>query len=135
VIDAIRAKLGIKAENILREDSFGDLSHLASVNLALPNKAGVISSGWYAGAERVQLELLKAVTTVDSYMAHTKKTGSAGVFFLRPTTQSGLKKEQSEAIENALDQVEWQLKQKGLRVVMHEYEDQLADDIADWAEL
>lgn len=135
VMNSIRNKMGIGAETILREDSFGDQHHFASVNVALPNKAGVISSGWYAGADRVQLELLRAVTTVESYMAHSKKTGKAGVFFLRPTIESGLKKEQSDAIELALDQVDWQLKEKGLRVVTREFEDELAGDIEEWSKI
>ena len=135
VMDSVRSRMGFNAESILREDSFGDTSHFASVNVALPNKAGVISSGWYASAERVQLELLKAVTTVESYMAHNKKTGKAGVFFLRPTIESGLKKEQSDAIELALDQVDWQLKEKGLRVVTQEFEKDLAIDIEEWSNI
>ncbi len=133
VMDSVRVKIGLKAETFLREDHFGDQKHHASVNVALPNSAGIISSGWYAGADRVQLELLRAVTTVDSYMIHSKKTGTPGVFFLRPTTESGLKKDQSAAIENALDQLDWQLKQKGLRVLVREFESDLANDVAEWA--
>ena len=133
VMDDVRTKMGLKAENILREDHFGNQSHHARVNIALPNSAGIISSGWYAGADRVQLELLRAVTIVDSYMAHSKKTGQPGVFFLRPTTESGLKKDQSMAIENAIDDVDWQLKQKGLRVVVREFESDLAGDIVEWS--
>ena len=133
VMNAIRTKMGIKAESILREDMFGDQSHTARVNIALPNRAGIIASGWYAGAERVQLELMRAAATVESYMKYSKKAGTAGVFFLRPTEESGLKKAQSEAIESALNDVTWLFDQKGLRVVTREYEAELATDVEEWA--
>lgn len=134
VMDAVRVKMGLKAEHVLQEDFFGDQAHQARVNIALPNRAGIIASGWYSGAERVQLELLRAVTTVQSYMSFSEKSGDAGVFFLRPTLATGLKREQSEAIENSLNQIDWQLQRKGLRVITREYESDLADDVAEWAD-
>jgi hypothetical protein len=134
VINAIRAKVGLEAEGFLRDDFFGDQAHTARVNIALPDRAGIIASGWYAGAERVQLELMRAAATVESYMKFSKKPGEAGVFFLRPTVESGLKKVQSEAIETALSDVGWLFEQKGLRVVTREFESELAEDVAEWAQ-
>lgn len=133
VLDALKNKLGFNANAIIREDYFGPEAYTARVNLVKSDSAGVIASGWYASPERVQLELLRAVTVVDSYVAAHGKTGQPGVFFLRPTVQSGLRREQNLAIENALDQIDWQLGQKGLRVATRDQEVDLADDIAEWA--
>ncbi|MES3022917.1 MAG: hypothetical protein V4857_15200 [Pseudomonadota bacterium] len=134
VINALKNKMGLNAEMILREDFFGTEAHSARVNLVLPSQAGIIASGWYASADRVVLELLRAVTTVEGYSASHNKSGIAGVFFLRPTIESGLRIDQGGLIENALDQVEWQLAEKRrLRVVIHESEHELAESIAEWA--
>jgi hypothetical protein len=61
------------------------------------------------------------------------KDHQGGVFLLRPTELSGLRKEQSTEIENALDQVDWQLNKKGLRVCVQEFEADLAENVAEWA--
>lgn len=132
VINAIKLKMKFKASDVLRTDHFGDEKHTGMVNLVLPNSAGIVASGWYASSERVQLELLKAANMVESYMALHQKAGKAGVFFLRPTTASGLNRSQSLEIETALDQLDYHLEQKGLRVATRDLEGELAEDVAEW---
>lgn len=134
IINEVKNKLGLRAEQFIRNTVFGHEKHTAHINLVLPKSAGMIASGWYSEAHRVQLALLKAVTAVETYTAQSNKNGKPGVFFLRPTVESGLRQEQSKAIENALDDVDWQLGKKGLRVAVREFEHDLAEDVAEWVD-
>ncbi len=129
---AVKQRMGMKADAILREDHFGDEKHIGMVNLVQPHGAGILASGWYADSQRVQLELLKSANLVESYMRHNKKQGQPAVFLLRPTTENGLNPKQSLEIENALDQLDYHLTSKGLRVTTRNFESDIADDVAEW---
>lgn len=133
VLNAVKQKMGLPANELIRTDRFGDDRHIGAVNLMRHNAAGIVASGWYASSERVQLELLKAANMVETYMSVTQKTGRAGLFLLRPTTESGLSAKQSQDIENGLDQLDWRLSKLGLQVGIQDRESALAEDVAEWA--
>ena len=132
LFNAIRQKMGTGAEQVLRVDHFGDEKHTGTVNLVLPKAAGILANGWFASSERVQLELLKSANMVESYMKLHGKHGQPGVFLLRPTVADGLNPKQSEAIEQALDQLDWHLEKKGMRVTTRNSEAEIAADVAEW---
>lgn len=134
-VDAIKARIGIKADQILREDHFGDEKHVGKVNLVLPDAAGIVASGWYVGSDRVQLELLKSVNMVESYMHMHNKKGEAGVFLLRPTVEDGLNPKQSQEIDNALDQLDYFISSRGMRMTTRNQKGDIADDVAEWAQM
>jgi hypothetical protein len=132
IFKAIKLKMKLAANEVLRTDHFGDEKHTGMVNLVLPQAAGIVASGWYASSERVQLKLLKAANMVESYMAINRKQGQPGVFLLRPTAATGLSVKQSQEMEAALDEVDYFLVGKGLRVAVRDVESQLAEDVAEW---
>lgn len=134
VINAIKLKMHSGADKVLRTDHFGDEKHAGMVNLVLPSAAGIVASGWYASPERVQLELLKAANMVESYMKLHKKPGQPGVFLLRPTSKTGLSRTQGQEMEKALDDVDYFLNRKGLRVAVRDVESELADDVSEWVQ-
>lgn len=133
VLDSIRLRMHMEANNLIKLDHFGDEKHIGTVNLVRPNAAGMVVSGWYASSQRVQLELLLAVNMVESYMAHHQKTGQAAVFLLAPTTEDGLSAKQSQEIDDALDQIDYHLRSRNLRSAVRNRSDDLAADVAEWA--
>lgn len=133
VLDSIRLRMDLQANELIRLDHFGDEKHVGAVNLVRPNAAGMVVSGWYASSQRVQLELLLAVNMVDSYMAHHSKTGEAAVFLLAPTVEDGLSAKQSQEIDDALEQIDYHLRSRHLRSTVRNRADDLAADVAEWA--
>ena len=132
VLDKVKFRAGFAATQFLREDYFADQAHQVGVNLVTPRAAGIVASGWYAGAERIQLEFLLAAAKVESYAAATHKDDSA-LFFRRPTLSDGLSQVAWTEVEERLGVLEWQFEKKGVRVVTHDSADDLAVEVAQWA--
>lgn len=135
VLDGVRLRAGIAAENFIREDFFGDKGHEVGVNLVTDHTAGIVASGWYSGIERIQLEFLLSASKMETYVAATKrdKKGSA-LFFVRPTDKSGLTKVAFREVERRLGDLEWQLERQDVRVVTHDDPNVLAGEVIAWAE-
>lgn len=132
IIDEIKKKIGFQADQFIRETHFSNSANTAGANLILPHSVGMIASGWYSEPHRVQLELFKAANTVELYSAQSEKNGKPGLFFLRPTEKSGLRLEQSKQIENSIDEIDWRLGRKGFKLAIREFENDLAEDVANW---
>lgn len=133
VLDKVKFRAGFGATHFLCEDYFADQAHQVGVNLVTPNAAGIVASGWYAGAERIQLEFLLAAAKVESYAAATHKNDVA-LFFMRPTLFDGLSQTVWTEVEDRLGVLKWQFEKKGVRVVTHDSVDALAVEVIQWAE-
>lgn len=135
VYEKILARITEKSKSItsrISSDSFGD-SHREVVNLVLDKQAGMITSGWSNNSDQVVLEMYRSASSVESYMAIKGLKGQAAVFMLRPTEEDGLRRTQSIAIEDALNEASWKLEKKGMRIVADNKEDFLAEQISEWA--
>ena len=133
VLDQVRAKLGYEANSVICEDYYGDQKHQVGVNLVVPHAAGVVASGWYSSPERIQLEFLLGVNTLDTYVAATnRERAKSALFFMRPTIDDGLTRAIASEVEARLDDLEWRLTQQRIRVVTHSQPDVLAAEVADW---
>lgn len=134
VLDRVKVRAGgIDAERFVREDFFADQHHLVGVNLVLPRAAGIVVSGWYAGADRIQLEFLMGASTIEAFAASTNRDRSkSAMFFVRPTQRHGLSPLVWSEVERRLDDLEWQQTCHGLRVVTHDEPDVLAAEVLDW---
>lgn len=133
VLNAVKHRMGYEADRIIRADHFGEEANV-EVNLVQPNAAGVVVSGWYATSQRVQLELLRAVNVVEGYMATHHKTGQAAVFLLAPTAEDGLPAKVSQEIDTALHDIDRHLRSRHLRSAVRNRADELATDVAEWAQ-
>ncbi len=135
VLERVRLKAGIGAESFICEDYYADQSHQVGVNLVTPNAAGVVASGWYASADRIQLEFLLGANKLDTYVAATHRDKrKSGFFFMRPTADDGLPRAVAEDVERRLDELEWSLVKQDVRVVTLSDADTLAGHIAEWAQ-
>lgn len=134
VLDSIRQRVHFESNNLIKTDHFGDEKHIGEVNLVRPNAAGIVVSGWYANSQRVQLALLLAVNVVESYMAHHHKTGQAAVFLMAPTVEDGLSAKQSQEIDDALENIDYHLRIRHLHSAIRNRADDLATDVAQWAQ-
>lgn len=132
VLERVKHRGGLAASRYVREEHYGDQAHHVDVNLVTGQSAGIVASGWFASPERVQLEFLRAGSKVDAYVAATRKENAA-LFFRRPTEADGLTKANWREIEDNLRELEWRLKQKGVRVVTHSDADTLAEEVVAWA--
>ncbi len=133
VLDQVRRKLGFEANSVICDDYYGDQTHQVGVNLVVPGAAGVIASGWYSSAERIQLEFLMGANTLDTYVAATHRDRSrSALFFMRPTIEDGLTRAIATEVETRLDDLEWRLTQQRIRVVTHSQPEAMAAEVADW---
>nr|DAF77710.1 MAG TPA: Protein of unknown function (DUF3037) [Caudoviricetes sp.] len=133
VLDKVRNKLGFEANSVICEDYYGDQKHQVGVNLVTANAAGVVASGWYSSAERIQLEFLLGANTLDTYVSAKKRDRArSALFFMRPTAEDGLTRAIAADVEARLDDLEWRLTQQRVRVVTHSKSEDLADEVTDW---
>lgn len=133
VLDQVREKLGLEANSVICEDYYGDQTHQVGVNLVARNAAGVVASGWYSSAERIQLEFLMGANTLDTYVAATKRDRArSALFFMRPTVEDGLPRAIATEVEARLDDLEWRLTQQRIRVVTHSQPEAMAAEVAEW---
>lgn len=133
VLDQVKGKLGIDANSVICEDYYGDQTHQVGVNLVAPGAAGVVASGWYSSAERIQLEFLMGANTLDTYVAATKRDrAKSALFFMRPTSDDGLTRAIASEVEARLNDLEWRLTQQSIRVVTHSQPQAMAEEVADW---
>jgi hypothetical protein len=133
VLDQVRHKLGLEANSVICEDYYGDQTHQVGVNLVVPGAAGVIASGWYSSAERIQLEFLMGANTLDTYVAATRRDRArSALFFMRPTVDDGLTRAIATEVEARLEDLEWRLTQQRVRVVTHSQPEVIAGEVADW---
>lgn len=133
VMNALRERMGIRAEAIMHESLFGDKPYEATVNVVKNTAGGIVASGWYSQPSRVKLALLESASLVQSYNAIHRKSGSPAVFLLYPSLHNGLKPKQIKNIEKELDQSTWHLEQQGVRVAAHHTEEALAAEIDEWS--
>lgn len=133
VLDKVRDKLGYNANSVICEDYYGDQKHQVGVNLVTASAAGIVASGWYSSAERIQLEFLLGANTLDTYVSAKKRDRTrSALFFMRPTAEDGLTRAIATDVEARLDDLEWRLTQQQVRVVTHSKSENLANEVADW---
>jgi hypothetical protein len=135
VLNRVREKAGLRANLFIHEDYYGDQQHQVGVNLVTSRGAGVIASGWFAAAERIQLEFLLGVNKLDTYVSATHRDREkSAFFFMRPTVEDGLARVVGQDVEARLDDLEWRLKQMQVRVVVLSDPTAIAAEICNWAE-
>lgn len=135
VLNQLRLRRAGLADKIICEDYYGDKQHQVGVNLVTPVAAGVVASGWYASADRIQLEFLLGVNKLETYVAATGRARHrSGFFFMRPTIDDGLPSAVATDVENRLDQLDWRLKQMQIRSVVLSSASAIAEEVCDWAE-
>lgn len=133
VLDKVREKAGFFAESFICDDYYGDQRHQVGVNLVTQKATGVITSGWYASAERIQLEFLLASTKLDTYVAAKNRDRSkSALFFVRPTVEDGLSRVVATEVEARIEDLEWQLSQQKVRVVTLSNSSEMALEVIDW---
>lgn len=135
VLNRVRDEAGLRANSFINEDYYVDQQHQVGVNLVTAKAAGVIASGWFAAADRIQLEFLLGVNKLDTYVSatHRDRTKSA-FFFMRPTVEDGLVRAVAQDIESRLDVLEWRLKQMQVRAVVLSDPKAIAAEVCKWAE-
>lgn len=133
VLDRVRHRVGFNANSYICEDFYSDQRHQVGVNLVTPEAAGVVASGWYASAERIQLEFLLGANTLDTYVAATGKSkAKSAFFFVRPTEEDGLTHAVASEVEARIEDLEWRLSQQKVRVVTLSDPIVMASEVADW---
>ncbi|MCV2362827.1 hypothetical protein LNV23_05105 [Paucibacter sp. DJ1R-11] len=134
IMDQVRGKAGLSANSFINEGYYGDQQHQVGVNLVTSSAAGVIASGWFASADRIQLEFLLGVNKLDTYVSVTgRDRAKSGFFFMRPTIEDGLTRAVAQEVETRLDNLEWRLKQMHVRVVVLSNAEEIASEVCDWA--
>lgn len=135
VLNRVRERAGLRANSFINEDYYGDQQHQVGVNLVTSKGAGVVASGWFASADRIQLEFLLGVNKLDTYVSATRRDrAKSAFFFMRPTYEDGLVRAVAQDVEARLDDLEWRLKQMQVRVVVLSNSAAIAEQVCEWAE-
>ena len=138
VFDVLRQSTGMKADKIIGQNSVievrdGAKTHHLDIPIQGNDFLGSVISGWYKSPVSVERNIMRADLALGAARQVFHKD-RIGLFILRP----GAGQIPSPALiklDNTIDKLEWLIRSQGLTLGVRETEDDLAGEIASWAEI